>query len=60
MKKSLLLIAALFVSSCVMPPPELPRQELPRQEIQPKGSALTPGMIKKHIAEIRSAVKDAE
>jgi hypothetical protein len=43
----------------MMPPPELPKQQLPRQEIpsaepsrsevQPKASALTPGMVAKSI-----------
>ena len=54
MKAVLLVSFGLALSSCVMAPPELPRQELPRQElarpdIQPKQSALTPGMVKKHI-----------
>jgi len=54
MKKGLVLVTGLAVSSCVMAPPELPRQELPRQElsrfeVQPKASALTPGMVVKHI-----------
>lgn len=31
------------------PRQELPRQELPKHEIQPKASALTPGMIIKHV-----------
>jgi hypothetical protein len=53
----LIIILAIAVSSCMMPPPELPRQELPRQQlpqpesstIQPRASALTPGMIGKNI-----------
>ena len=54
MTKVLWLSAGLLLSSCVMPLPELPRQELPRQElsrpeVQPKASALTPGMVVKHI-----------
>ncbi len=54
MTKVLWLSAGLLLSSCVMPPPDLPRQELPRQElsrpeVQPKASALTPGMVVKHI-----------
>ena len=44
MEKIVLLIAVIFLPSCVMPPPELPRPEM-----QPKASALTPGMVKKHL-----------
>lgn len=54
MKKVLLIFCSIALSSCVMAPQELPRQELPRQELsrpetQPKASALTPGMVVKHI-----------
>jgi len=57
MKRILLLLSFLGLSSCMMPPPDLPRQQLPRQEpppperteVQPRASALTPGMIVKNI-----------
>ena len=57
MKRILLLLSFLGLCSCMMPPPELPRQQLPRQElspqerteVQPKASALTPGMVLKNI-----------
>ena len=58
MKAMIVLIATLFLSSCYVPPPPLPQQQLPRQEMaapeqrsemQPRASALTPGMIGKNI-----------
>ena len=59
MKRILSVLFFLSFASCMMPPPELPRQELPRQqlpspeavrpEIQPRASALTPGMVIKNI-----------
>ena len=57
MKRILSVTFCLIISSCMMPPPELPRQQLPRQElpsqerteIQPRASALTPGMVVKNI-----------
>jgi hypothetical protein len=57
MKRILLVLSFLGLSSCMMPPPELPRQQLPRQdlpaqertEVEPKASALTPGMVVKNI-----------
>jgi len=59
MKKVLPIFCGVALSSCVVAAPELPRQELPRQqlppqelsrsEVQPKASALTPGMVVKHI-----------
>lgn len=59
MKRILAASLALGVAGCTVQPPPLPRQELPRQElprqelprpeIQPKASALTPGMVVKHI-----------
>jgi len=54
MKVALLMILGVALSSCAVAAPELPRQELPRQdlarpEVQPKASALTPGMVVKHI-----------
>lgn len=44
MYKALLITFLIIFSSCVTSPPKLPQPE-----IQPKQSALTPGMIKKHI-----------
>jgi hypothetical protein len=50
--------ATLLFSACYVPPPPLPQQQLPRQELpapeqrsdlQPRASALTPGMIGKNI-----------
>ena len=44
MKRVLMLIGGAALSSCVMPSPELPKPE-----VQPKASALTPGMVKKYV-----------
>lgn len=58
MRAFLVIVATVFLSSCYMPPPPLPQQQLPRQdlpgpeprsELQPRASALTPGMIGKNI-----------
>jgi hypothetical protein len=57
MNKALLLALTLGISACMMPPQALPRQQLPRQElpaqerteVQPRASALTPGMVVKNI-----------
>lgn len=57
MKRILSVLFFFATSACMMPPPELPRQQLPRQElpsqerteIQPRVSALTPGMVVKNI-----------
>lgn len=65
MKRILAASLALGVAGCTVQPPPLPRQELPRQEfprqelprpeIQPKASALTPGMVVKHIQKGKTA-----
>ena len=58
MRKAMAVFAALLLASCYVPPPQLPQQELPRQSLpapeprsepQTRASALTPGMIVKHI-----------
>lgn len=57
MKRFPLILLVLGLSSCMMPPPDLPKQQLPRQElpaqerteVQPRASALTPGMVVKNI-----------
>jgi len=49
MKAFLLIFFGLALSSCAMVPPELPKREVAQPEVQPKASALTPGMVKKHI-----------
>lgn len=58
MRAVIAIVVTIFLSSCYMPPPPLPQQQLPRQElpapeprseVQPRTSALTPGMIGKHI-----------
>jgi len=57
MRAVIVILASFSFTSCYMPPPDLPRQQLPRQEsppqerteLQPKASALTPGMIVKNI-----------
>ena len=68
MKRILAASLALSVTGCTVQPPPLPRQELPRQElprqelprpeIQPKASALTPGMVVKHIKKGKTAQSD--
>lgn len=55
----LLILFGMVLSSCAVQAPDLPRQQLPQQELprqemsrpdlQPKASALTPGMVVKHI-----------
>ncbi len=56
MKMVLFTLLGVFLSACMMPPPPLPQQQLPRQElpqermeVQPRASALTPGMVVKNI-----------
>ena len=57
MRAIIVILASFTLMSCYVPPPELPRQQLPRQElspqerteVQPKASALTPGMVLKNI-----------
>ncbi len=68
MKRGLITSLALGVAGCMVQPPplpkqelprqELPRQELPRPEIQPKASALTPGMVVKHIQKGKTTQAD--
>ena len=58
MKPILVFVVGVFLPSCALPPTQLPKQELPRQElpapepraeIQPRASALTPGMVVTNI-----------
>ncbi len=68
MKQVMVAWLALGVAGCTVQPPPLPRQDLPRQElprqelsrpeIQPKASALTPGMVVKYIQKGKTAQSD--